>query len=282
MTFEEMLVSLMPRYLQDEYVELSSRGVVFAVVVIIIAILITIALYVIAFFIAMKLNKRIFKTIKHKHGNSITSQFMEKTIALVIIIVLVVLPLGGEMLQQSLLGSTAVIAAVVGLAANDVIKDMFAGLQISIYKPFDIGSRIMLEDGRAGIVDSVTLRHVVISLLDSTKLIVPNSKINSMNIVNYSYKEEVPRAFDIRYAISYDSDIEKAKEIIRTTICKCPLTLNSDKYDESDPKSRSVYFLELTDNAIILGATVYYASDNRTEVVKDEVNTEIFKSLCNN
>ncbi len=47
----------------------------------------------------------------------------------------------------------------------EAVKEMFAGLQISIYKPFDVGSRIEFEDGTAGVVESMTLRHVVISLL---------------------------------------------------------------------------------------------------------------------
>jgi hypothetical protein len=169
-----------------------------------------------------------------------------------------------------------------GLAANEVLKDMFAGLEISIYKPFDIGSRIMLEDGRAGIVEKLTLRHVVLRLIDTTRVIIPNSKANQSIIVNDSYAEHVPRSFDVRFGIGYNSDIDKAKEIIRQTICDCPLTLNKDRYKEDDPNSKSEYFLEIADSAIILGATIYYPHELRTEVVKDEVNTRIFKALCDN
>ncbi len=258
----------------------SEKSVILLVVLFVFIIIILI--YALIFLLLMKINKKVFTKLAEKNGHSITYQFLSKAIALAIIVLFIVLPLGGEMLGQSLLGSTAVVAAVVGLAANDVIKDMFAGLQISIYKPFDVGSRIMLEDGRAGIVESVTLRHVVLALMDSTKLIVPNSKANSMIIVNYSYSDDVPKAFDLRYGISYDSDVDKAKEVIRKTICDCPLTLNKDNYKEDDPNSRSVYFLSFDDSALIIGATVYYPQNLRTEVVKDEVNTRVFKALADN
>jgi len=259
--------------------ELQGSDRVWLVVIAIVITLITVALYVFFVVLMLKLNKRIFKRIEKKKGNSITIQFLQKAVSLGIMVILVVLPLGGQKLAQSLLGSTAVVAVIVGLAANEVLKDMFAGLEISLYKPFDVGSRIMLEDGRAGIVEKMTLRHVVLKLIDTTRLIVPNSKANQGMIVNYSYEDYVPRSFDVRYGIGYNSDIDKAKDIIRKTICECPLTLNKEKYKEDDPGSESVYFLEVTDSALMLGATVYYPHEVRTEVVKDQVNTAVFKAL---
>ena len=209
---------------------LTSKEIVSIVIIAIITFLLTAAVYILLTYFILKLNKAIFRRIEKKRGNSITLQFLQKAIALLLIAVLVVLPLGGKQLARSLLGSTAVLAVIVGLAANEVLKDMFAGLEISIYKPFDIGSRIMLEDGRAGIVEKLTLRHVVLRLIDTTRVIIPNSKANQSIIVNYSYAEHVPRSFDVRFGIGYNSDIEKAKEIIRQTICECPLTLNKDRY----------------------------------------------------
>ena len=252
------------------------------IAIIFVLFLVMMLIYILLFMFFMKLNKKIFKSIKAKKGNSITLQFMEKAVAVILAMVFIVIPLGGGKIAQSLLGSTAVIAVVVGLAANEVLKDMFAGLEISIYKPFDVGDRIMLEDGRAGIIEKLTLRHVVISLLDTTRLIIPNSKANSMNIINFSYDSKVPRSLEVRYPISYDSDIDKAKEIIRKTICDCPLTLNEDKYNPDDSNSKSVYFLKMDESSLIMGATIYYPHGVRTEVVADEVNTRIFKALEEN
>ena len=252
------------------------------IAIIFVIMLVVIAVYILLFLVFMKLNKKIFKKLRSKKGNSITLQFMEKVVAVILAMVFIVIPLGGGKIAQSLLGSTAVIAVVVGLAANEVLKDMFAGLEISIYKPFDVGDRIMLEDGRAGIIEKLTLRHVVISLLDTTRLIIPNSKANSMNIINFSYDSKVPRSLEVRYPISYDSDVDKAKEIIRKTICDCPLTLNEDKYNPDDSNSKSVYFLKMDESSLIMGATIYYPHGVRTEVVADEVNTRIFKALEEN
>jgi small conductance mechanosensitive channel len=237
-------------------------------------------LYIVGFWLSLKINKAVFARIEKKRGKSITLQFLKNAVVLGLIVVFIVIPMGGKEIAKSMLGSTAVIAAIVGLAANEVLKDMFAGLEISIYKPFDVGSRIMLNDGRTGIVEKLTLRHVVLQLVDTTRLIIPNSQANTAIITNYSYAEHVPRSLELRFPVSYAADIEEAKKVIRETICSCPLTLNEDRYKENDPNSRSVYFLELKDSSVILGATVYYPHKVRTEVVKDEVNTAIFNALA--
>ncbi|MCR5236544.1 MAG: mechanosensitive ion channel family protein [Lachnospiraceae bacterium] len=201
-----------------------------AIAIVIIDIIIFLILYIVLFIIIMWIKSKIIARFKDKKGNSLTIQFLEKIITIALIVYFVVLPLGGDQIARSILGSTAVVAAIVGFAAQDAIKDMFAGLQISIYKPFDVGSRIAFEDGTTGVVESMTLRHVVLVMLDTTRLIIPNSKANSMKIINYSYGD-TPKSVEFRFPISYDSDLQKAKDIIRKTICENPLSLNKDSYD---------------------------------------------------
>lgn len=278
----ESFMDKMPQVIANISTDLSTGQALALTGITVLLILLGIALWLFVAIGILKINKKIFARLEEKKGNSITLQFLQKAIALGIIVVFFVLPMGGEQIARSLLGSTAVVAAVVGLAANDVIKNMFAGLEISIYKPFDVGSRIMLDDGTVGIVEKLTLRHVVLRLIDTTRVIIPNSKANSASIINYSYADNVPRSFDVRYPISYEADLDKAKEVIRKTICECPLTLNRDKFTITDPNSKSVYFLEIQESALLLGATVYYPYELRTEVVKDEVNTAVFKALKDN
>ena len=272
----------LPEKINETFEDATGPEIAFVLIITALVLVLFIAVMIGILWVAMKINRGIFRRLEKKKGNSITLQFLEKAISLALIVVFVVIPLAGDRITQSLLGSTAVIGAVVGLAANDVIKDMFAGLEISIYKPFDVQSRVMLEDGRTGIVEKLTLRHIVLKMIDTTRIIVPNSKVNSMAIVNYSYLDEVQRSMEVKYPISYNSDIDLAKKVIRKTICENALTLNEDKYDESDPNSRTVYFLDLADSSIIIGATVYYSHDYRTEVVKDEINTRVFKALAEN
>jgi gamma-glutamylcysteine synthetase len=56
---------------------------------------------------------------------------------------------GLDEMWKMMLGGTAIVSAIVAIAAQDVIDDILAGMMISLYKPFEIGNRIELEDGTA-------------------------------------------------------------------------------------------------------------------------------------
>lgn len=228
-----------------------------------------------------KLNKYIFKRLEKKRGSSLYLQFLERVFAFALTVTFIVIPFNFDRLRQSLFGSAALITAIVGFAAQDVIKDILSGLQISLYRPFDIGDRIELEDGTAGIVESITLRHVVIRRIDTIRAVVPNSKLNGYSVLNYSYKD-IPRSMLLRYPVSYHSDIEKARQIIRKAIAGSPYTIPGMRRPDGSMDYAPVYFIELNDSAMIMSSTVYYQSDNSTEVVKDSVNTRVFESLAAN
>ncbi len=270
--------TLVLSFIEDYMSGVSPQSLNKVILIALIAGAVLLLLYIGFFFLLLRIKKMVITKLEKKHGKSLTFQFIERIITVTLIVIFVVLPLGGKHIARSLLGSTAVVAAIVGFAAQEAVKNMFAGLQISIYKPFDVGSRVEFADGTTGVIESLNLRHVVVSLLDTTKAIIPNSAANSMKVISYSYGE-VPRSAIFKFPVSYDCDVDKAKEIIRKTICECPLTLNEDKYDESVPNSRCVYFLSLEDSALIMGATVRFPSHFRSEVVKDEINTSVFKAL---
>ena len=265
-----------------KYISGLSGGSLFGLVVVIIIIaVILLFLYIGVFILFLKLKDKIISHFEKKNGKSLTLQFIERAATVAIVVYFVVIPLGGDQIARSLLGSTAVVAAIVGFAAQDTIKDMIAGLQISIYKPFDVGSRIELDDGTTGVVELISLKHVVLVLIDTTRVIIPNSKVNSMKVVNYSFGE-VPKSVFLKYPISFHTDVEKAKAIISKVICENPLTLNTDEYDKNVPNSRMVYFLEVKESTFIMGATVRFPANIKSEVAKDEINTSVIRALREN
>ena len=171
----DFIISLLPQDIQQHFQSVDPSQLDAYFITFVVFSLIFLVLYIVIFIVLLKLNKKIFTGLERKKGRNVSYQFLEKVIMLILIVFFVVIPLGGEKISQSLLGSTAVIAAVVGLAANDVIKDMFGGLQISIYKPFNVGSRVLFEDGSIGVIEKLTLRHVVVRKMDTTRIIIPYS-----------------------------------------------------------------------------------------------------------
>lgn len=243
--------------------------------------LIVILLLLVHFFfvwLCLKLSRKIFSSIERWKGKKIYIQLAESLVKLVIIIVFLVIPLGGDKIGHSLLGSAAVLAAVVGFAAQDVIKNILAGIQISIYKPFDIGSRIELEDGTAGIVEAMTMRHVVLRLMDTVILVIPNSTIFTQTIKNYSH-ENVPRSVQFSFPVDYKTDIKKARQVIFDAIKESPNSFPGKKDKKGEMVYGPVYFIDIGDSSLNMKVTVYYLAETPTEILKDDINTRVFEAL---
>ena len=221
---------------------------------VILAIILMLAVYFFLAWICLKISRKIFSSIERRKGKSIHTQFAENLVKLAIIIIFIVIPLGGDKIGQSLLGSAAVLAGVVGFAAQDVIKDILAGIQISIYKPFDLGDRIELENGTAGVVHRITMRHVEIRLIDTVVLIIPNSTINAKTI-------------------------NKAKQIISDAIEESPYSFPGKKGQNGEMIYGPVYFMAIDDSSLAMNVTVYYKTETPTEVLKDDINTRVFEAL---
>ncbi len=254
---------------------------IISAVVMIILIALAIVLYILAFLLLRRLTRILFSTIEKKRGKRIHIVFLERVASFAVGVIIIISFLGWKNIGGSLLGSAAVITGVVGFAAQDVIKDILSGLLISIYKPFDIGDRIELEDGTAGIVESITMRHVVIVRIDTIRVVIPNSRINAAAILNYSFGD-IERSCLFKFQIGYESDIEKAKQVISDAVKSCPYTIPGKRQKDGSMDYGTVYFIDIEDSALVMAVTAYYAASVASEKLKDDINTRVFEALENN
>lgn len=151
---------------------------------------------------------------------------------------------------------------------------------ITLYKPFEIGNRVELEDGTTGIVKDITMRHVVLQALDTQVVIVPNSKLNVMRIRNYSYHMNI-RSNQFEFQVSYDTDVEKAISVIRQAVIDSPLTIPG-KQMESGMEYANVYFLGYKESSLRLATTVYFEPTSPSEAVISDINLRVGKALKEN
>ena len=115
----------------------------------------------------------------------------------------------------SLLAGSGIIAVVLGLAAQESLGNVFSGMAIGVSKPFVIGDYVELVDsGMAGTVQSITMRHTILITLGGQKLVVPNSVLNKATLRISSHADSMV-CNSLIVGISYESDIEKAINILR-------------------------------------------------------------------
>ncbi len=78
-----------------------------------------------------------------------------------------------------LLASAGVAGIAIGLAAQNIVKDMFNGMLFLLEDQFNIGDTVRLA-GLSGVVESMTLRKTMVRDGDGTLYVIPNSQITTV------------------------------------------------------------------------------------------------------
>jgi small-conductance mechanosensitive channel/CRP-like cAMP-binding protein len=89
-----------------------------------------------------------------------------------------------------LLVSTGIVAGVIGLAMQNVLSDLFAGLAITIENPYSLGDWIELKDGTIGRVLDISWRSTRLLSWNNSIYVVPNNVAASSIIHNYALPDK--------------------------------------------------------------------------------------------
>ena len=103
----------------------------------------------------------------------------------------------------------------VGLALQGSLANFAAGFLMIIFRPFRVGDYIE-GGGVAGTVEEIQIFTTTLQTPDNKTVIVPNAKMTSDNINNWTAKGT--RRVDMVMGIGYDDDIDKAKQIMRDVL----------------------------------------------------------------
>ncbi len=129
-------------------------------------------------------------------------------------------------IAQTALGGAGILALIAGFAAQEALSNITGGLFIISFKPFKIGDTIKISETMVGRVTDITLRHTIIRNFDNKMIVIPNAVINKEKLINYDLDEH-KLCERIEIGISYDSDIDLAKRIMREECENHPLILDN-------------------------------------------------------
>lgn len=213
--------------------------------------------------IILIINKIINKFINNKWPEN---NVIQKRIKKIILVSLFLAVICSEVkflksFATALLASGGIVAVVVGLASQEAASNLINGAMILAYKPYKVGDFIVVQNYNVkGTVIDISLRHSIIETIEKTQMIVPNDIMNKAIIENITQIENV-KANYLYVDISYESDVDKAIEIIQKIAKKHPLFIDgrNDKNEEAIP----VIVYELKDSGICLRATI--TSENHAQ-----------------
>ena len=114
------------------------------------------------------------------------------------------------------------------LAAQDSVKNIFAGIMIFVDKPFKIKERIQIE-GFDGVVEEVGLRSTRIRTLDGRIVTIPNSTFTDNSVVNVTSQPALKIVLNL--GLTYDTDearMQQGVDILRQIVADHSTILESD------------------------------------------------------
>ncbi len=85
-----------------------------------------------------------------------------------------------------LLASAGIAGVAIGLAAQNIVKDMFNGILILVEGQFNVGDSVRLA-GLSGTVETMTLRKTTVRDADGTLYVIPNSQITTVANLSAGY-----------------------------------------------------------------------------------------------
>lgn len=176
---------------------------------------------------------KIFKTVIKDRENDPVINIINRIIKVVIYIIAGYLTLKefGYDLGVILTGlglSTAIIA----LAAQDTVRDMFSGLSIFWDKPFAIGDWVEIGVGAdtvSGSVEQISFRSTKIRTVEDTIVTIQNSNISTQNIINWGVIKK--RVFKVNLKLPLETEEITVEKVINRI--RFILRYNKDVIKES-------------------------------------------------
>lgn len=131
-------------------------------------------------------------------------------VAIWVIVVLIVLDNIPNFNLSSIIAGIGLGGIAIGLAAQNVIKDLLSSLTINLDKPFTVGDSIQVGD-ISGTVENIGIRSTRLKTLSGEEMIISNNDLLSSRVQNFQKMEE--RRVSFTLLVDYGTPLEKLQQI---------------------------------------------------------------------
>lgn len=153
----------------------------------------------------------------------------------------------------------------IGFGLQYIAADIASGFILLFERPIRVGDRITIGDDE-GDVQSINLRTTLVTTNDRIAIIVPNSRLVSQRVINWSYGD--PRArISIPVGVAYNSDVKLVTETL--------LLAAKDVENVLSDLPPKVQFLKFGDYSLDFRLLVWTRQPSRHLQIKSDINYRI-------
>jgi small-conductance mechanosensitive channel/CRP-like cAMP-binding protein len=122
-----------------------------------------------------------------------------------------------------LLTTSALLTVVAGMALQETLGNLVAGLAIQGERPFEVGDWIEVHGnpGHIGRVREINWRATRLTTLDNVDVIVPNGLLAKATVTNYDRPHRAARR-SIYFHIGYNVPPRRVHEVVLPMVRECP------------------------------------------------------------
>ena len=171
-----------------------------------------VVIIIIGFVVARLISNALNRVMQARKIDATVADFLSALVRYGIIAFTLIAALGRIGVQTaSVIAVLGAAGLAVGLALQGSLSNLAAGVLLVTFRPFRSGEYVDLG-GAAGTVLNVQIFSTTLRSVDGKIIVVPNGKIISGDIINYS--REPMRRNEFIIGVSYDADIDLVKQLI--------------------------------------------------------------------
>ncbi|HVV00316.1 MAG TPA: mechanosensitive ion channel domain-containing protein, partial [Verrucomicrobiae bacterium] len=195
-----------------------------------------------ATFVIALIERYIFELYLHKQQGRLVPKFFSEVlrITVLLIAVFIVLEVAYDQTIKGLLIAPGIAAVVVGLAMQDLVGNIIAGIALQAGGSFQRGDWLVLEKLRAEVVE-INWRSTQFRTEDDICIEIPNREIARQTIINLNRPQRA-HAMRIPIGLDYNSPPSRTKDVLLHAVANARGVL-------PDPKPR-VFLKNFADSAI--------------------------------
>jgi small-conductance mechanosensitive channel len=172
------------------------------------------------------------------------------------------------------LATSALISVILGLALQDTLGNLFAGVSLQIDKPYEMGDWVKVQNSGqewVGQVQEISWRSTVLLGLLDESITIPNRVIASSQVAAYgSNGKHFFRGINFR--IPLNAPVERSKSVLETAVQKVS---GLPAYPAA-----KVYFSEVGDSWINLRLLLPLSDFGSQIAVVDRVHSAVFEAFA--
>ncbi|MFA5931689.1 MAG: mechanosensitive ion channel family protein [archaeon] len=164
---------------------------------------------------------------------------------------------------------TSVIALILGLASQETLANLFAGLALQLDRPFYYKDYLKFSNGKIAQLRKIGFRTTKLEDLNGNKVTISNSEFAKQKLINLSRTYHNSN-LSIPAEVTLETDIEELEKVLQKRI-------DSKGHEYIKKGSLRVLIDKVQKDSVQISVEVLVVELHKLNLAKDVINSEILK-----